>query len=269
MLSDVVLDYLVAGEALEGHQSEGLHAWASEVGRCDRQVGYRLLGIEKTDPMDPQDLMNFWIGNRVQELIQDAAVAKYGRQFRAEVPWHWPADVPYEDAEVHGRADGLLVDGGGNPCEVWEFKRVHRYVFELATGKRMAADGSEPGPKPEDVRQAALSAYALGAPVVRVIYVRTDANKGEDRMAEWRIDLEPQTTIADLEHMTTILGMAHDRILPARMFEGETIEKPASKRWPCGYCGWQQHCRELPSEAMSIDDAIVEQEAGVPELVTA
>ena len=238
------------------------YGWASEVGKCERAQSYRIHRVEKTNPVDPKDRVNFWVGDRVQELIQLAAATYLGDRFQCEVSWGWPVDLPYDEAIVHGRADGVVLDKAGAAHEAWEIKKVHTYIWEKATGitkyGRPRKDGAE-GPRREDIAQGNLSAYIMGAAKTRVVYMVTDANQGSDRVAEWTYPVDPVAATADLQALANGVRRAEQsNVLTPRIWEGTPIDDPAAMRWPCAYCRWLDDCKTLPTTAI----ALPQQDAG-------
>ena len=241
----MVLDHLDAerAESSRGHGSD--RAYASEVGACERQVGFRIADVPETNPTSRHDHINFWVGDQVQDLIQQAAERRWGDRFQREVPW-------VHKGQVSGRADGVVVDADGQPVEVWEIKKLHRFAWQLAIGTR--GKGAQEGPRPSDVRQASLSAYVLGAPHIRIVYMVTDANKDEPRVADWRLPANRAQAKADLARLAGLRAQTLDGGLPARIFEGELLSTVGNRRWPCGWCAWNDVCARLPAGVVAREE---------------
>ena len=239
--------------------------WVSEVGKCHRAVGFRLAGAPVTNSVDPNDTMNWHVGLIVQAIVQQAAEWHFGRdQFLTELPVRVPlvdsvdgtvpgATIVRDGKEMllSGRADGLLVahepfSGSIQPLEVWEVKKVARYKWQLIMGQKRGKEAA--GPRKEDVWQANLAGYALGALWVRVVYIVTDANRGEPRIADFKMPVDDMQAAGDLLRMSELWATVHDRKqLPQAYWpaEDKVLDNPKGPRWPCGWCSYQDACVDV------------------------
>jgi CRISPR/Cas system-associated exonuclease Cas4 (RecB family) len=149
-------------------QHQEPHCYASEALACRRQVWYRLRSAAPDTPHSPTTLINFAVGTLLHERMQAAIKAVY-RDAETEVRWSL--------GHVTGRADARYTDEGGR-ATVAEIKTVNAGAW-----KRAVNGGT---PHPAHIAQCNLSAYALGAVQLHLIYIRKEtANKEVDPYAEW------------------------------------------------------------------------------------
>lgn len=225
-----------------------LHASASSAGGCARAIGFRIVAIEPSNPITPDALVNFYIGDAVHDVVQKAIVT------------HWPDAT----TEVTGQVDDFLTghcdvlytaeDGEKVVCEI---KTVSDFAYELATGDALKSNGrwkkKQPdppqGPKTEHVLQDLIYAHMFDAKYIAIVYVRKTAAKDEPILKEWRFvaaDFDHQLQ-AELQRLREIVTTVREGNLPARKFDGNTIYDPLKTRWPCSYCSYLTLCSKLES----------------------
>lgn len=258
-IEDLVFKHLEAQRAAEERVPsllEGIpHANASSAGACARQIGYRVAGIEVSNPVTGDALFNFSLGDHVHDQIQSALMAA----------------IPNCQIELNGvvedfitvRAD-LLYPAEDGKLVCGEIKSVSDFAFKLITGAKLKSNGQwnkkdqkAEGAKPDNVLQCGISAKALNAEYMHIIYARKTAAKEEPIFAEFRFkikDLDDKIQ-AEIERLRWIVRAIKNNTLPAREFEGRIIENPAKEKWPCLYCGFLETCSKLPSEAIPLTQA--------------
>ncbi len=247
-IQDVVFEYLAAERDKREREPslvDGLHANASSAGACARAIGFRVAGLPASNPLTGDALFNFSVGDAIHEIIQRAMLAK----------------IPSATAEIKGVVGGIITcradlkyvaeDGKYVCCEI---KSVSDFAYKLATGAKLKSNGQwnkkdqvAEGPKREALLQASLSAKALGADYVAIIYARKTASKDDPIIAEWRYkieDLEDEIQ-TEFERLKSIVEMVKSNVIPDREYNGEVITNPAKARWPCGYCGHKNSCIQL------------------------
>lgn len=206
------------------------HAYASEALKCSRQVAFRVLGPAvdvEAEPFPFNALIAFRIGEDLHDLVQCAFEAEYPN-FRREVEW--------SQGEVTGRADGLY--GDEDLQIVVEIKSVNRDGFMRAKRRDQ--------PHIEHEMQANISAYALQAALLHIVYVNKGAKPGEPVMLEWLIPATPDAAELELDRLRSIVtGLTSTGTLPDRFMDGDVIDDPAKKKWPCAYCDYRPTCIAL------------------------
>ena len=252
-VEQLVHDHLIALDKDKDRRSpEGLRVRASSAGRCARAIGFQICGLEQTNPPTPDSLVNFWIGDRVHDLVQQAILKQWpGAEIETKGTiggWLWGhSDVLYR-AE-----DGELV--------VLEIKSTADFGFEKATGVALKSNGrwkkKEPdppeGPKKEHLLQAGIYAVMHGARYIAIVYVRKTAAKDEPVTWEWRFlaaqlkeDVE-----AEIQRLRDILARIEVNLMPDREFNGEVID-PKAKKFPCTYCSYRDACIQLGTGEVEI-----------------
>ncbi len=146
---------------------------------------------------------------------------------------------------VYPAEDGLLV------CD--EIKSVSDFAYKLATGAKLKSNGQwnkkdqvAEGPKPEHILQVGISARAVGAAYVSIVYARKTATKGEPVTAEWRYKLvDIYMKVQDeISRLKAIVAQVDANLIPDREYQGQIIS-PHAKKYPCTYCGYAEACMKL------------------------
>lgn len=188
-----------------------------------RWVAYNRLVPDRPAEHPLPTEITFFIGRELHKLVQDSLDAVHGG--RREVPWVMGdvagfADYVYED-EAHGLTAVEIKTMGANS---------YRYSIEH-------------GPKREHRLQAGLSALALGAQAIRLIYVPKDNRSDDpDILLDWTLpfdDTEARAVRAELEMAVTAAKAGE---VPQRWYNGDEI-LPNPSKWPCRYCPFIERCR--------------------------
>lgn len=242
-------------------EAEGVGpVWASELGKCARQISYRLQGLPR-DPMDDVGRHVVELGNVIHEALQ--------------------ADYPDEDVEVGfqildedtgepmiiGRIDLRRVNLDGER-EVVDFKSAGSFSFENKLNRE--------GVDVANVLQVAAGMLGVGVGAGRVAYVGKEAlNKPKTRKAGLeeddvrRVVLEFPFTLEQVDAMIgkemarvakirrfVAEGRPVPRVVPYAMPPGPTLNPndgswqqyedghlfDSGKVWQCGYCSYQEVC---------------------------
>jgi len=252
-IEDLVFKHLEAKKAAEERApsllADKLHANASSAGACARQIAFRVMGVEASNPITGDALFNFSLGDHVHDIIQATMLAAtHGEK---EISGAYEDFITVRADLLYHAEDGELVCG--------EIKSVSDFAFKLITGKKLKSNGQwnkkdmvAEGAKPENILQVGISAKALGATYLHIIYARKTAAKDEPIFAEFRFkikDLDDKIQ-AEIERLRWIVRSVENDQLPAREFEGEVILDPKSKKWPCLYCGFLDKCQKLPAQTI-------------------
>lgn len=207
------------------------HAYASEALGCDRKLGFRLLNVPQSNPIEGGSHFTFWLGDTIHDIVQATVLKNYPAAVK-EVPWSLGA--------VSGRADATYRTPGG--LVVAEFKSMAPYSFDLAIGLKKGQEG----PRPEHVLQAAMSAVVLEADFLHIVYINKSAPGKSNPVAEWRIKADKEAALFEIQRLTGLVEEATSGILADRVYGEEIIKDPAKTNFPCGYCSWQKACADLP-----------------------
>lgn len=257
-IEEILFSHLCAQQAAKEKRHDplpgALHASASSAGGCSRAIAFRILGTEPSNPVTPDALVNFYIGDSVHDIVQRAIMA------------HWPNATTEVTGQIEdfltGHCDVLYATEDGQKV-VCEIKTVSDFAFELATGDALKSNGRwkkknpDPpqGPKIEHLLQALIYAHMQGAKYVAIVYVRKTAAKDEPIIKEWRFlasDFERQLQ-GELNRLRDIVTTVREGKLPARRFEGNTIFEPLKTRWPCSYCSYLTACSKQDSSVIPLN----------------
>lgn len=246
------------GETHKAERPEGMPRLTfSQSMKCSRQLGYKVAGLEPTDPMDGSSLAVTRMGRLLHEEIQEAVISTY---LTAE-------------CETIGTVGDLIwgyVDID-NPelDEVVEIKTVGAFAFDMAIGLTRSPGKGKPayikeaggqGPRIGDICQGGFNAVAHGRKNVRIIYLSREAvsiGKAEQAglgsverfWAEWLIPFDDWMPLvqAETERLAKIRADVESGLLPQRMGYDERAGKFIQvdpEKWPlCGYCPQQHRCK--------------------------
>ena len=231
----------------------------SMAGECARKIAFQIMEYPPQLDLETSTLVAFDIGQSYHEVIQAGMVEHLGAELEV-VCTHKPrlslsshADAVYDETAV-------------------EIKSMKAFAWSLA----VEGNGYEhrgPGPKPEHLIQAGISAMAndVHAKRVHMIYVCKDTGE----LAEWIIGMDeplihlggpPFPTVRELA-LAEMLRFAHideDMAagnMPARDVPGYGLvdhRPPAAgskdKPWNCRYCAYQPVCKSQPHGAFPIEE---------------
>lgn len=243
---------------------DGARLRASWAGGCSRELGYRIMGVV---PSDPPGLSAYWrmgLGTMVHEHLQGVLAAAFpGAEIERIVDWRENVGLPgasHVDAYLVTRGEPFTTPEceaagrhiGACPCvgglyrkTVIEIKSVNGFKFKLMVGSR----GPAQGPTMGHLLQAAISARALGADEVTMIYLsleclsQHEADKiGTDEtgkfLAEWTYPMSALDEMVDREvaRLGKVLELVDTDVLPPRHMPGEMppgarVQDPLSGAW--------------------------------------
>lgn len=204
------------------------HAYASQAGGCSRQISFKLAFTDgEPEEFSIQTLLAFRIGNDVHAIVQDA-LQKSQPDCEVEVPWMFKA--------VSGRADGLYVMEDGTRVVV-EIKTLSPWSFDKASNRDK--------PHAEHVMQAQLSALALDAQFVRIIYVNKASRMDKTAHKDWLIPFDPGLAEIEFDRLNHSAHLVRQGLLGPRFYDGDIIDDPAKTKFPCGWCAFKSACIEL------------------------
>lgn len=256
-VQDILFDYLIKERAEEEREPsllpDKLHANASSAGGCARAIGFRVAGVESSNPITGDALFNFSIGDAIHDTIQTAMLAA----------------IPNAEKEVSGVIEDFITcradlkypaEDGGLVCT--EIKSVSDFAYKLATGAKLKSNGQwnkkdqkAEGPKRENILQVGITAKAIGADYVGIVYARKTAAKDEPIISEWRFrinDLDGKISV-EIQRLKRIVETVENGFLPEREYENNVILEPLKTRWPCGYCGYLDACSKMGTSVVPLN----------------
>jgi hypothetical protein len=242
-LEQTVIDYLETQKEPFESKHPGW-AWGHEAGGCSRAIGFRIAGLERSDPFPNHTKWNFHLGTSIHNDIKDALLSEaqaFGQPCATEVDWELDG--------ISGRADIVTAD------EVWELKSGNSWGFE---GAYYGAKGGQPkGPENDDILQGFLGAKALGMSKVHVVYASKQPSKRKPAaIVDWVFHWTPQReeeVEAEIARLQGVRFVVADGELPKAFHRGEAITNPKDKGFPCGYCGWKRLCCTLKPERADLE----------------
>jgi len=255
-VQEVIFEHLlVAQEPREAKPDAEpvLRSRASSAGNCARQIAFKITGIPATNPPSGESLVNFWIGDKIHDLVQTAMMSKF----------------PDAEKELEGEIGNYITghldlrysaeDGNKVVCEI---KSTADFGFEKATGIPLKSNGRwkkknpDPpeGPSRPHLLQVGIYAQMFDAPYMAIVYVRKTAAKDEPVTWEWRFNAadHADATMNELQRHRTIVEMVRNGVMPDREYEGKIIVNPDAVKFPCGYCNFLQGCKTLGAGEVKI-----------------
>lgn len=245
---------------------EGARLRASWAGKCARDIGYRLAGVEQSNPAGIAAHFRMRLGSLVHEDLQPI----FAKMFPGASIEH-VADWSEMGLPGASHVDVFLVTEPDKRRTVIEIKTVGGYGFKTMVGAR----GPAQGPKFTALLQGALSGRALHADDVTIIYLSMEnlspreAEKiGADEIgrfyAEWTYTVDQLAEITDREiaRLGKVLDVVDAGELPPRQIPGELppgarVTNPETGAWTldrggnvleagstffCGYCDYKDQC---------------------------
>lgn len=144
-------------------------------------------------------------------------------------------EVRWDVGEVSGRSDGIYQLGTAKT--IVEIKTMSAYMFA-----RCLKSGS---PQPEHFAQANLTALVEDASLIHIIYIAKGARASEEVFAEWILPADHAAAQLELDRLKRITTQAREGVIADRFYQGDTIDNPEAKRWPCGFCSYKSTCLKL------------------------
>lgn len=205
----------------KGGDARKLNPYATDMGRCERQVGYSLMNYPESDPPDMQSLANFLFGHAAED-----AYAKILGQLPEPEDMVVLREVRLQIGNTSGRADFLIWDPHlrtlveMKTTKGWQVKWLpnkdheKQLMFYMHAGKLGMLE--QYGITAEDCDSAVL------------LYIRKDATRGMRTYLTFDVLYDERTVLLALEKNEELLELALAGILPARP-KGMTPDK-----FPCG-----------------------------------
>jgi hypothetical protein len=196
----------------------------SDAGKCQRAVVFSLLNVPESDPITEDSLMNFLVGNAVEEawaqILTAAGDTEHVREERVE--------IPTGNTKVTGRKDfdGVRLLWRGSVVEL-KSSNSRAMSFMLKSGQQGRA---------EHRKQINLYLHSKGGGTGYLVYVVKDATKGEPIIHAFRVDYDEAMALSDLGALAAAYDMAKSGSLPA-IPEGYDRTK-----FPCTYCNHRGNC---------------------------
>ena len=244
----------------------------SDVWGCNRASGLKAAQVPPYHEPNDKTLHALKDGNVKHEEIQEA-VAKFDSSAQTEVL----CDLRPFGFDMSGSADLVFEHSTGEKC-IGEIKTGSSFVIKLVKHHNSA--------KVEHAVQAALYAIALGLDSVHIVYYSKESNfidkteTGEMPEFHYYLD-EPfgvwsnlkdepnfdmtlrELALEEAERLQSVSDLVLDDVVPGRWVKGfGIVDYPLDfgekgQPWNCSFCSYSALCQQMPTGAVSIDDAPV------------
>ncbi|QBI19363.1 hypothetical protein ER308_07260 [Egibacter rhizosphaerae] len=242
------------------HAVAGTRVRHSDAGKCSRAIGYRVLGVDETNPTDMTGWWNMGIGTILHDQWQEEAQRRWPH---AEVEVKVRAD-PNDDVGS-GHVDLEVRDGPVEGLASVEVKTIGGYGFKRSVGAYTGRKRQPPeGPRFDHIVQGAVNAHSKGADRLVIVYLSKEAISAQsaDRdgipdhlriVAEWHYEPEEFTPIAlgEIERWRDIVEAVDAGYVPPRYIpehvdvvtNPETGRMSGGGKYPlCAYCTHRDQC---------------------------
>ena len=263
------------------HAIEGTSFRLSWAGKCARDLGYWMMGLTPSNPLDLADYWRMGLGTMVHEHLQSMFTTAFPgasiehkvdlRELDEPVDGSGHIDIYIAKQAVHAPADPIPLRERSTVIEV---KTMNGFGFKRAIGARGPAEG----PRSNALRQGALEAYAVDADELVILYLALEllspdefkrfggVHEAQKFLAEWTYTREQYQPIAktELRRVAAIQELVDKGVLPPRSIPDlppkSRITDPArgdwqlldeagqivnmGNYWMCKYCGNQDRCIE-------------------------
>ena len=212
--------------------------FVSDAGKCPRKIYFSLIGEPETNPPDNDSLINFAVGNAVEE-----AFAYLIEPLGGEVIREVRVEIPVRDTVVTGRADFLV--------SLPQFRSLIEMKSINSRAMKWMLKNGEAG-KEDHKRQLNLYLHASDLSLLTVdspegqrpmyfdkgylVYVVKDATKGEPPVHAFELEYSRRRALGDIEEMSAVAAMAKNNEIP-EIPSGYTRNK-----YPCSYCPYKERC---------------------------
>lgn len=234
------------------------HAYAGDGGGCARKVSYDLLEHRPGWTPNLTQEVAFFLGKQIELAVLEAARLQ-NPTLQVQVPW------VSDEGKIAGIADGLYL-------QLDEPQRLARQELTLdpvesapgpRTGEKVVIEvksmaqtyytqALREGPKIDNVVQACLSARALGATWVHIVYVSKGAKSTESPITEWIMPADWDLTNLAAEELIMAVDAAREGHSVPPWVLGDLIMYPYTKRPPCLWCSHVERCRADPFDAAAV-----------------
>lgn len=221
-------------EKREAAKPPRLELHVSDAGRCPRQIGYRLTQVPKSNPPTFDSLMNFAIGEAIEDRIASLLEA---HPDVAKVHRNIDFEIYYNGHTIHGHADILI-----------ETQDDHVLIECKSINSRSMGFTLRSGENGKEDHQFQISGYLYGSHAANskiiprtngvIAYIIKDPTKGEPNVFEANIEMNAMLDklFAEYDKLCEVERLAEKgEIMPQP--EGYTYDK-----YPCTYCDWQKTC---------------------------
>lgn len=230
-VSELIAEVLQAREAAKPPRRE-LHV--SDLGRCPRQIALRLTGVVKSNPPTIDSLINFAVGEAVEDKI--ASLLADNPKVLA-IHRNLEFKIFFNGFTIEGHADILI-----------ELTDSHILVECKSINSRAMSWMLKKGDNGKDDHRLQNAGYLYGSHFVgspikphqdgKIVYIVKDATKGEPVMFEASFTMESE--MPNIETELTILTDTARGV--ERGVIPEIPEGYKFSAYPCTYCDWQRHC---------------------------
>ena len=217
---------------------------ASSAGACSRQIAYATVSKYYTDAGIAKEthsvgsMFNFGVGTWYHEQLEEALAADENfKDFQWEIEW--------ETEYLRSRADGLYTDNNGEKV-LCEFKSAGAKSFYFVQRSGV--------PRRSTILQAQISAHALKAQWILIVYLRKESAGRDDVVRAFLLPYNEDDAEAEIQRLSSIVkGVVDARRIPAPEYEGDILDKPRSRKFPCAWCAYLDQCDEAGTAAYTME----------------
>lgn len=214
------------------------NVWATDLGKCEREIYFSLTGEPETNPLTPETLINFKVGNSVEDAMAELLASATGGQVVRQLRY----ELQHRTTTVSGRLDlAVLIPEARSIVEVkslssrWMGYMVkNRLEGDPRHRKQLnwylhASHEVDPTLEGETFK---TEPFELGY----LLYLVKDATKGERPDHTFVVPYNEAVALQDLEWQ---------HLQQERADRGEDPGIPPGFRRskvPCSYCSFAKRC---------------------------
>jgi len=218
------------------------HFWATDLGKCHRQVYYSFIS-PKT--FTPKSQRIFMAGSIIHDYLQKAAVGQHGKMFKDVI---LERRTEFTDKEtgivISGRMDIIVVPHEGEPFVV-ELKSINEKGF----GMKKSASYSH---------RCQLNTYlhSEGLHHGLLVYI----NKTDLAVRAFRFGYDEKMHASVMRNLNMINSNLQQSKLPPKV---------VGEKWQCRYCSYQEECasnnnpalhnRLFPDRQVPVEQVVVDE----------
>lgn len=219
---DAILDAFVVGEQ-ERRKREIGHFWATDLGKCKRQVYY---GFTIPREFRPTKQRIFRVGSLLHEYLQKVMKAQEGKGFQSVwLERYAKVTDTLTDLIITGRIDLFFIPVAGDPFPV-ELKSINERGFNL-------------NKEPQFTHKCQLNLYMRSerAKFGYIVYV----NKTNLAVRAHRLEYSEGLFNRSMDDMRSVLLFLRQCKLPP---------KDVRENWECNYCSYKAECDRNDNPAL-------------------
>lgn len=213
------------------------HTNASDANDCLRKVSLKMFKVKKTNVGKTSEV-TLHIGNVIDKLAKQAVLNTY-KVGKTDVYWF--------NGFMSGKADAIIKNDNGEKVVV-EIKSCNSKTYNFV--KKMGS------PNTSNYLQATLTAHYFNINKVKLIYICKEYIEDDDGIVIFDLDVDLFQTKFESEKFEEVVKLQQKGIVAERFYDGEIIEDPSKKKFPCAYCSFYNLCINMNSGKMEIGEVL-------------